>query len=146
MASIPPVSGLEIGHPAPQRHQAHPLLLLFALLGAPAGWAIQFLFSFASTSYLCSGRAQSPIPAWLDPAIIGLNFTALAIAAAALIVALALVRRTTQEHRQRSGGVLDAGEGRTRFLATWGVFTSIVFLVATLANSLSLFLVSSCKL
>jgi hypothetical protein len=146
MPSTTSATGLNIGHPAPQRYQAHPLSLLFALLGAPAGWTVQLLFGFASTSYLCTGRAGVAVPAWLDPAVIGFNFAALAIAVAALMVALALVRRITHEHRQRSGGIMDAGEGRTRFLAVWGVFTSIVFFVATLANSFSLFLVSSCKI
>ena len=145
MSSTSPATGLGIGHPAPQRHQVRPLSLLFALLGAPAGWAVQLLFGFASTSYLCNGQARTAVPAWLAPTVIGLNFVALAIAVAALMVAMALVRRTTHEHRQRSGGILNASEGRTRFLAAWSVFTSIVFFVATLANSLSLFLVSSCK-
>ena len=146
MPSTTPATGLDIGHPAPQRHQAHPISLLFALLGAPAGWSVQLFFGFASTSYLCTGQAGIAVPAWLDPAVIGFNFTALATAVAALMVALALVRRTTHEHRQRSGGIMDAGEGRTRFLAVWGVCISIVFFVATLANSFSLFLVSSCKM
>ena len=146
MSSPSPVTGFHIGHPAPQRDEARPHQVLFTLLGAPAGWTAQLLFGFASTSYLCTGQAGIAVPLWLKPAVIGLNVAALAIAAAALIVALALVRRTTHEHRQRSGGILDAGEGRTRFLAVWGVFTSIVFFVATLANSFSLFLVSSCKI
>jgi hypothetical protein len=145
MQSAPSTTGLDIGHPAPQRHQAYPLSLLFALLGPPTGWSVQLLFGFASTSYLCTGRAEIAVPAWLSPAVIGLNFSALAIAVAALMVALSLVRRSAHEHRQRSGGILDAGEGRTRFLAAWSLFTSIVFFVATLANSFSLFLVSSCK-
>jgi hypothetical protein len=146
MPSTTPSTGLDIGHPAPQRHQPHHISLLFALLGAPAGWTIQLLFGFGSTSYLCTGQARSAAPTWLAPALIGFSFAALAIAVAALVVALALVRRTTHEHRQRSGGIMDAGEGRTRFLAVWGVYISIVFFVATLANSFSLFLVSSCKI
>ena len=139
-------TGLDIGHPAPERHQAHPLSLLFALLGAPTGWSAQLLFGFSSTSYFCTGQKGIAIPTWLIPAVIGSNLAAMAIAVAGLLVALALLRRTTHEHRQRSGGVLDAGEGRTRFLATWSALTSIVFFVATLANSFSLFLVSSCKI
>lgn len=146
MKSTTPAPGLNIGHPAPQRHQARPLSLLLALIGAPAGWTVQLLFGFASTSYLCTGQAARAVPTWLDPAVIGLNLTALATSVAALMVALALVRRTAHEHRQRSGGIMEAGEGRTRFLAVWGVCISIVFFVATLANSFSLFLVSSCKI
>ena len=39
---------------------------------------------------------------------------------------------------------MDAGEGRTRFLAVWGLFTAMVFIVALLANTFSLFLVPIC--
>ncbi|MBZ9673667.1 hypothetical protein [Mesorhizobium sp. ES1-3] len=137
--------GLDIGHPAPQRHDARPVLLVFALLAAPAAWTAQLLFAFASTSYICAGPTATAVPAWLAPAVIGLNLAALAIAASALVVALALLRRTLDEHRQRSGGVLEVGEGRTRFLAVWGLFTSLAFVVATLANSFSLLLVPLCK-
>ena len=138
--------GLDIGHPAaPQRHRANPALLLFALLGAPAAWMTQLLFAFASTSYVCAGAMRGAIPAWLDPVIAGLNFAGLTIALAALTVALGLLRRTAHEHRKRSGAVLEAGEGRTRFLAVWGIFISLVFFVATLVNSFSLFLVPLCR-
>lgn len=145
MSNTTHATGLDIGHPAPQRHQAHSALLLFVLLGAPAGWMSQLLFAFASTSYVCAGAMHSAIPGWLAPTIIGLNLAGLAIAVAALTVSLGLLRRTAHEHRQRSGGVLDAGEGRTRFLAVWGIFISLVFFVATLVNSLSLFLVPLCR-
>jgi hypothetical protein len=60
-------------------------------------------------------------------------------------VAVRLRTWTVDEHRARSGGVLEAGEGRTRFLATWGIFISVVFIVAMLANTLSLFLVPLCR-
>jgi hypothetical protein len=56
-----------------------------------------------------------------------------------------LLGRTVHEHKGRSGGVMDAGEGRTRFLAVWGIFISLVFFVATLANTFSLVLVPLCR-
>src|SRR3569833_900190 len=145
MSSTSPATGLGIGHPAPLRLLVHLLSLLFALLGAPTGWAVQLFFGFASTSYLCNGQARTAVPTWLAPTVIGLNFAALAIAIAALTVALVLVRRTTHEHRQRFGGFLFVCVGCSRFLVVWSVFISIVFFVAILANSLSLFLFSSCK-
>jgi hypothetical protein len=138
-------AGLDIGHPAPQRHKIQPAELLFALVGGPVGWLGQLLFAFASTSYFCAAGMADAVPGWLWPAIALLNLGGLTLAAAALLTALALVRRTAQEHRGRSGGVMDAGEGRTRFLAVWGLFISAVFIVATLANSFSLILVPLCR-
>jgi hypothetical protein len=140
------LSGLLIGHPAPQRKLAHPGLLLFALLGAPATWMAQLLYAFASTSYVCAETTQGAIPEWLAPTVIGVNISALAIAVATFAVALGLLKRTSDEHRQRSGAVLDAAEGRTRFLAIWGVFISLAFFVATLVGSFSLFLVRLCRI
>jgi len=134
---------LNVGHPAPARHAAHPLKLLFALCGGPAGWLGQLLLGFASTSYFC--RPGGVAPPWLSAAIIAANLTGVAVAMVGLAVGLMLVRRTRHEHHGQPGGMLDAGEGRTRFLATWGCLVSAVFIAATLANSLSLWLVPLCK-
>ena len=97
-------SALNVGHPAPQRHAANPVLLLFALFGGPLGWMGQLLFAFASTSYVCSGSVNVAVPGWLAPALILLNIAGLAVAIAAVAVALRLLRRTAHEHRARSGG------------------------------------------
>ena len=141
-------AALEIGHPAPHRAHVAPLPMLFALLGAPAAWMLELLINFAVTSYVCypgiSGTTVAAAPGWLQAVVIAANIVALAIAIAALLVGMGLARRTRDEHRQRSGGVMDAGEGRTRFLAVWGLFTAMVFIVAVLANTFSLFLVPIC--
>lgn len=104
----------------------------------------QLLFGFASTSYLCEPGDPASVPKWLAPALVTLNVVALLAAIAALAIGVRFVRRTAHEHRG-SGELLDAGEGRTRFLATWAALISAVFIVAILANSLSLLLVPLCR-
>jgi hypothetical protein len=136
---------LDTGHPAPGRHAIGLPLLGLTLTTAPAAWMTQLLFAFASTSYLCRPGYPGAAPNWLLPTLGILNFIALLAAMASLAIAVQLVRRTTHEHRDRSGGVLDAGEGRTRFLATWAAFISLVFIVAIFANTFSLQLVPLCQ-
>ena len=144
MASVP-TGSLDIGHPAPERHKLHPAVLLFTLFGAPAAWMAQLLFGFASTSYFCVASNGASVPAPASLFIFALNLVGLAIALASLLTARMLLDRTVHEHKGRSGGVMDAGEGRTRFLAVWGIFISVVFFVATLANTFSLVLVPLCR-
>jgi hypothetical protein len=95
------------------------------------------------TSYLCRPSEAAP-PGWLGPTLTGVNGLALVVAVVALAGAVVLVRRTRHELRD-AGELLDVGEGRTRFLATWGVIVSGVFIVAILANSSSLLLVPLCR-
>jgi hypothetical protein len=105
-------------------------LLVFALIGAPGAWLAQLLYAFATTSYYCDPAIVGGMPGWLGPTIVALNLATLAVGAASLAVALRL--------RQ-------AGRDPLSFLAAWGVLLAIVFLVATVANSLSLFLVPLCR-
>jgi hypothetical protein len=138
-------TGLEIGHPAPARDVVEMREVIVVLAAAPAAWMVQLLFGFASTSYLCRPGDPASMPGWLGPSLLGLNLAALLASVGALILALRLAHDTAHEHRGRSGGILEAGEGRTRFLASWGALVSTVFIVAILANSLSLLLVPLCR-
>jgi hypothetical protein len=142
-------ANLEVGHPAPQRHHAAPATVLFALCGAPAVWLMQLLIGFATTSYVCfTGQAHvvlASVPGWLQPLVIAANLIALAIGLAALAAGIRLLRQTGEEHQERSGGVLDAGEGRTRFLAVIGLFGSAILGIAMLANTFALFMVPLCR-
>jgi hypothetical protein len=144
MTTVQPID-LNIGHPGPARHTVNAPTLLFALFGAPVGWLAQLLFAFASTSYACWFGNNVHPPRWIGPVIVPLNVLALGVAAASFVVAVKLIRTTMHEHRDQSGSLLDAGEGRTRFLAVWAACTSLVFLVATGANTLSLHLVTLCR-
>jgi heme/copper-type cytochrome/quinol oxidase subunit 2 len=140
---------LGIGHPAPHRQAARPLLFLFALLGAPAAWLVELLIGFAVTSYTCDMHqtrgALAAVPGWVWPLITVVNLLALLIAALALIAGVVLIRQTRGEHQTRSGEPIDAGEGRTRVLAVWAIVGSIIFIVALLTNTFSLSLVSICR-
>lgn len=140
--------GLGIGHPAPLQHRvSHPLLFL-AILAGPTLWLTQLLAGFAFSSYLCFAGAPRPsgaaVPGWLEPLLVSLNIAAVMLSLAALAAGWRMLVRTADEHQARSGDVVDAGEGRTRFLATWALVVSALFAVASLFNTINLVLVPQC--
>jgi hypothetical protein len=141
---------LEIGHPAPQRHDIALGATLFALGAAPGAWLIQLLVGFAATSYFCDPGQAHPIvtqvPGWLAPVVSIVNLLALVIALAGLATGFLLYRRIAHEQEQPSGGLIDVGEGRTRFLVTFGMFSSAAFGIGILANSFSLFVMPLCRI
>jgi hypothetical protein len=138
-------SGLAVGHPSPARHRASRFVLALALGGPPAAWLAQLLLAFAPTSYFCWFAIPATPPAWLGPLIVTCNLVAIAIAVAAFAGAMQIIRQIGAEHGDSAGGLLEVGEGRTRFLAIWAAFTAVVFAVAIVANTLALHLVSSCR-
>jgi hypothetical protein len=140
---------LAIGHPAPLRHAVPAPLLVFALLAPPAAWLAQLLAGFAFPSYLCFPNLPrvpeiAVAPGWLAPLVIALNLLGLVAAAGGLAIAVPLLRRTAGEHGDKPGSLADAGEGRTRFLATSAVFVGILFLASILFNTIYLWLVPLC--
>lgn len=140
---------LDVRHAAPLRHRVAFPVLTFSLFGGVVAWMVQLLTGFAVSSYICFGGRPGPhlaeTPPWLGWTIGAVTVICLLIAAAAMAASISLIRRTSEEHRQESGGVMDAGEGRTRFLAIWGAFTSGVFIVAIAVNVGAWYLVPLCR-
>jgi hypothetical protein len=130
----------DIGHPAPDRGRVGLGLLMLCLCAAPTLWSLQHLVLYAFASHYCSGdlvgsaRAALGWVQWLLPLV---NVAALLGAGLALILSFRILRRT--RHEYGSGGVMDAGEGRTRFLAIWGIWLGVVFMLAIAFNTISVF-------
>jgi hypothetical protein len=138
-------TGLAVGHPSPARHRVNPLLLALALGAPPAAWLAQLLLAFAPASYFCWFGVTATPPVWLGPLAVSANLVAIVAAFAAFAVALRIVRQTGPEHGDNTAGLIEIGEGRTRFLAIWAAFIAVVFAIAILANTLSLHLVALCQ-
>ncbi len=132
-----------IGHPAPGRGLVGPWRLAFPLLGGPLAWSLELSIGSGLAGIFCTAggpvRSQTPALTWSEPAAIAVNLLALVVAAVALWVAYSNLQRTGREQEARSGGVMDAGEGRTRFLSVWGVWISVLFFIATCFNTIFLF-------
>jgi hypothetical protein len=143
-------------HPAPARNDVSAGLLWFGLVGGPAAWTIQTLVDLAVTSHGCYPRLYplaSPMLAGLRAIVITVSIAALIVCIVAALAAIRTWSRTRHEHQRSSGAgekhapsaaLLETGEGRTRFLALSGLMTSIVFTIAVLAHTVSIFIVGPC--
>jgi hypothetical protein len=137
------------GHPSPHRSRAGLAELLFAVFGAPSAWAAQLVANFAVASHVCYPHdlplARLPANyAWSWGALLAINLIAVAMALIAAGVSIKVWRDTKEEHPGSAHRAIEAGEGRTRFLALCGMMTGFGFLVAILFNSLALFTVPQC--
>ena len=137
-----------IGHPAPHRGQIGLGWLMTSLLTAPIAWSIQLLVIYGLASYACgpdrpagAGARDLGALVWVLPAV---NVAALVVAALAIWLSFSHLRRTRSEEAGQSGGMMDAGEGRTRFLSIWGIWTGVLFLLAIAFNTLSAFWTGLC--
>ena len=138
-----------IGHPAPHRGQIGLGWLMTALMAAPIAWSIQLLVIYGVASSACgpdrpqgAGARDLGALVWLLPAV---NVAALIAAALAIGLSFSHLRRTRSEHADQAGGMMDAGEGRTRFLSIWAVWTSVLFLLAIAFNTVSAFWTGLCS-
>ena len=139
-------AGFDVGHPAPHRDQIHHALLVLGLLLAPLAWGAQLLILYAFASNACwpAGIAPAGAPAWTEWALPLANVIGLVAAALATGLSLRNLRRTRGEHEDQAGGMMDKGEGRTRFLSIWGLWAGLVFLLAIGFNTISVFWAGLC--
>jgi len=87
---------------------------------------------------------HAPIWPALRPLLWGIDVVAIAIGIAAGLVAWRTWQRTQQEAGAGAHTLIDAGEGRTRFLALCGVLASAGFLLALVFASVGLIVVPAC--
>jgi hypothetical protein len=154
---IEPVNrnGDEGRHPAPERNQVTPTALWFGFLAGPAAWTIQTLVNLPVASHACYPQLEP-----LSTPIFGVRGVAFAVSILAVLVCAFATfvsfrawTRTRAEHQANTGAgtshaqsaaLLETGEGRTRFMAASGLMVSTVFLLVTIVNTVSIFLVSPC--
>ncbi len=132
------VQGFDIGHPAPARGKVPGWQILIALGGAAALWLGQLFYGTAVAGMVCldrSGAAEGVPPDWADASLALVNLGALALSVIALLLGIRNLRRTGRENEDKSHGVMDAGEGRTRFLSVWSIWASVLFIVAIAFNT-----------
>ena len=134
-------------HPAPHRDRIGVFWLWFGIFAAPVAWNLQLLVASAFSGHLCypyqdplgptAGQHLSWVLAAIDAAGIIVSLIALAVASA----------NWGRVRREKQGGAehaMDAGEGRTRFMAVLGIANSLLFLLALVFASLQLFFLPLC--
>ena len=132
-------------HPAPQRHHVGLMILAAALVATPAIWGLRLVLNFALASYFCfpGSIRHYALPGWTWPTLLGVDALAIAVAVVAAVVSW----RNWQQTRDESaagGPLIEIGEGRTRFLALWGLMTGIGFAVAGAFDLVTLWIVPVC--
>ncbi|MGZ5075114.1 MAG: hypothetical protein ACXV9R_00695 [Methylobacter sp.] len=137
----------DIDHPAPLREEISLASLWFGILGAPMAWTSQELFSYIATSTICNADIASVTPAhtetvWLI--LLAINLLSVLLALFATGVAVANWQKVRHEMSGSVHDLLDAGEGRTRFFAMFGLLTSAGFVVGLIFMLLTLFLIPLC--
>jgi hypothetical protein len=133
----------DVGRPTRFRDQVPLWLLMVGLTGSAIVWAIQFtvIASFAGLSCVSAGSLRHVAPHyqpgyWI---MLGTNIGALVLSTLCLLAAFDCLRRTGRTTFSRPAGVLRADEGRSRFLAIWGVASGILFTVGIAFNTIAIF-------
>jgi hypothetical protein len=142
---LPEVS---IKHPASHRHRVGLAALFFGLAAAPVAWNAQLLFGVALSAHACYPRDVPLIlPIWsgLWGILLAIDVAGIVLAIIGGIVSFRSWRLTFDEAPGSAHHLLDVGEGRTRFLAMFGILTSFLFTIALLFATASVFVVPICR-
>lgn len=141
--------GYDVEHPEPHPGAASRTLLFTALLGGPIAWMLQLCIGYGLTAQTCFPR-EAPHPGglahlpWVWPTSLALNLLALAVALAATGLSCWIWRRTRNHDPGAYAGLIEAGEGRTRYLAVWGIWLGLWFAVDIAFNTIAMFEVATC--
>ena len=130
-------------HPAPAVRAVTPEALWFGLFGAPVAWSLQLLASYALVAHGCYPDAEP----MTMPVVAGLRTLVLETGAAALAVALLAglsAWRSWRVTRHELEGELEAGEGRTRFMALAGMLLGAVFVLGIVMNVVPMLMLHPC--
>jgi hypothetical protein len=139
-------SAMMVEHPAPHRQRVHLVTLIFGAFVGPVVWGLHLIANTAIAGQVCY---PGPAPRLTDLPSLRL----LLGASGGIAIVLALIGtyvsyrswRTTREEREGSHHhLIEVGEGRTRFLAFAGMFTSLVFALVIFCDTFGVLMVPAC--
>jgi hypothetical protein len=120
---------------------------MIGLAGAPLAWSVQIIVGYAVSAYACYPR-RMPLALPLFDSLRGMLLTisaaAIALSLLSTLVAYRSWTATRAEHEGNQHAALEAGEGRTRFMALCGLVTSAGFFIALLFTGVIPLLVHPC--
>lgn len=135
------------GRPAHQGLPGGSGLLVFFLLAAPVAWFAQTVANYGAISYACQGPTpQQPLGATADVvwwSVLAVNLISVAVTLAAVVAALHVWRRA-RNGTAGTAGLVEPGEGRGRFLASWGIVGGACFAAGILFSTIAVFIVPLC--
>jgi hypothetical protein len=132
---------------APETRSVKFLALLFGACAAPIFWLGQLILGYGVTAYACypGDHPQNLMgSSALFTALLVFDAVALIACAAGGAVSWAAWRRASINKERSHRHILHTGEGRDRFLAMWGIMSSLWFFAAVLFNVIASVTVPPC--
>jgi hypothetical protein len=137
-------------HPSPQRGKVGLGALWFGICGVPFAWIGLEIFSYVVTTGICGEKSvtamdmvSATISAW--HILLPTSLVAAALGLITVYVALHNWRESRYEKPGSAHHLIEVGEGRTRFLAMFGLLTSIGFMITFIFSATTLIVVPLCK-
>jgi hypothetical protein len=134
------MTGVTALHPAPHRERVRLWLLMFGMIAAPGFWIAQLLLSYGVSAVACYGSDHPTSIASgtvVRTALFVFDAVALIAALAGGIVSYASWRAVRAQQQHGRHPALEVGEGRTRFMALWGIMSSLCFGGAIVFNTIA---------
>jgi hypothetical protein len=122
-------------HPSPHAERVSLLVLAAILLVPPAAWLIDLFWKYAMTSYACFPGASAlretpPGYGWVWSSLLLVDVLALLATAGAAGLAFQTWSKVRREMAGHVEHLAEVGEGRTRFLALWGILIAALVVTA----------------
>ncbi|MFZ2169710.1 MAG: hypothetical protein WAW61_08750 [Methylococcaceae bacterium] len=134
--------------PAPRRGQVSAIRIGLGLFGAPVAWLTQFSLSEPLAAHACYPY-QTPLsaPIWegLPVILAAISIACLAVALLSGFVAWTSWRQSERKPVGEGVSVIEAGEGRNRFLVKLSLMSSFIFTTAIIFNIFAVLLVPPCS-
>jgi hypothetical protein len=135
-------------HPSPHRGRVHGVPMWFAILGAPVAWSLQQLIAPTMFMHGCYPN-DTPLfePIWGNarPVALWIEAVAILVCLAAGAVAWRNWARSRDEKEGSAHHLIEAGDGRTRFMALVGLICSGLFLIVIVFSTGLLYMVPPCN-
>ncbi|HEY1837347.1 MAG: hypothetical protein WBQ17_02915 [Rhizomicrobium sp.] len=136
-----------VSHPAPTRNRAGFYALLFGAAAAPIFWLGQMMLGYWVSALACYGGNHPTTIASgtaLRSTLIVFGIVALLAVLAGAIVSWRSWRLSRDEKKGGPNVAIHVGEGRVRFLAIWGLMSSLWFFGAILFNTIATIVAPLC--
>src|SRR5947209_17702717 len=142
-------SAMMVEHPAPHRQRVHLAILIFGAFVGPVAWGLHLLANSAIAGQVCypgpvPRLTRAPDEATLRLLLAGTGALAILLALIGTYVSYNSWRRTREEREGSHHDLIEVGEGRTRFFAFAGLFTSLVFALVIFCDTVSVLMVPAC--
>lgn len=141
------MSDASTDHPAPHRGLVSFWSVMFGACAAPIFWLGQMILGYGVSAFVCyrgDHPARIASASALRGTLIAFDVVAIAAALAGLTISFMCWRIVREEKAGGGSHAIDIGDGRTRFMALWGIMSSLWFLGAIIFSTIASVTVPIC--